>query len=365
MVPDQSQNNTVDDRTGLRPVWLIVLLKTKQLIQIIMKATTIYRLLFVIAFTGILASCNKSNSSSNSASSTTNLQTNSDDETRVSTETDAAFDDVNTAMTVQFNVTGAALGRQLMQTMVDGPGAGDSTAICDAVITVDTANGNRQITITYNGANCALDRTRSGSIVITWPKGQLWRDSGAVVTVQFDNLAITRLIDNKTITLNGTHTYTNVSGGSLINLPNNPGTSITHTITSSNMQITFDNGAQRTWNVARQRVFTYSGGFVITTTGMQTVGSTTGISEWGTDRFGMAFQVAILEARVITQSCSWQMTAGKVAFSNSVGTTTITYGLNATGGVAGSCPVGGATYYFQLSWTSAANGKTYTFILPY
>jgi hypothetical protein len=330
-----------------------------------MKTTTFYSLLFVVAFTGMLASCNKSNSSSSNASSTTDLQTNSDDETRVSTETDAAFDDVNTAMTVQFNITGAATGRQIMHTVLDGPGSADSIAICDAVIAVDTANGDRQITITYNGTNCALDRTRTGSVVITWPEGQLWRDSGAVVTVQFNKLAITRLSDNKTITLNGTHTYTNVSGGSLITLPNQPGTSITHTITSSNMLITFDNGTQRTWNVARQRVFTYNGGYIITTTGLQTVGSTTGISEWGTDRFGMAFQVAILEARVITESCSWQMTAGKVALSNSVGTTTITYGLNSTGGVAGSCPVNGATYYFQLSWTAAVSGKTYTFILPY
>jgi hypothetical protein len=330
-----------------------------------MKTTTFYSLLFVVAFTGMLSSCKKSNSNSSNPSSTTDLQTNSDDETRVSTETDAAFDDVNTAMALQFNVTGAATGRQIMHTVLDGPGSGDSTAICDAVISLDTANGDRQITITYNGTNCALDRTRSGSVVITWPEGQLWRNAGAVVTVQFNNLAITRLSDNKTITLNGTHTYTNVSGGSLITLPNQPGTSITHTITSSNMKITFDNGAQRTWNVARQRVFTYNGGYIITTTGMQTVDSTTGISEWGTDRFGMAFQVAILEPRVITESCSWQMTAGQVALSNSVGTTTITYGLNATGGVAGSCPVGGATYYFQLSWTAAVSGKTYTFILPY
>jgi hypothetical protein len=331
-----------------------------------MKTTSLYSLLFVIAFTGMLASCKKSNSdSSNSPTSSSDLQTNSDDETRVSTETDAAFDDVNTAMTVQYNVTGAALGRQVMHTVLDGPGSADSTAICDAVITLDTANGDRQITITYNGTNCALDRIRTGSVVITWPENQLWRTAGAVATVQFNNLAITRLSDNKTITLNGTHTYTNVSGGSLITLPNDPGGSITHTITSSNMQITFDNGAKRTWNVARQRVITYNGGYIITTTGTQTADSLTGISEWGTDRFGLAFQVAILQPRVITESCSWQMTAGEVALVNSVGTTTITYGLNSTGGVANSCPVSGATYYFQLSWTGVTSGKTYTFVLPY
>jgi hypothetical protein len=329
-----------------------------------MKTATFKSFLFIISFTGILFSCNKSNSSNNNSSSNTDLQTNSDDETRVSTETDAAFDDVNTAMTVQYNVTGAATGRELMRTVLDGPGGPDSTSICDAVISVDTASNPRTITITYNGANCALDRVRTGSIVISWAAGQLWRDSGAVVTVQFDKLAIKRLFDNKTITLNGTHTYTNLSGGSLISLPNNPGTSITHTITSSNMMITFDNGTQRTWNVARERVFTYNGGYIITTSGMQTVGSTSGISEWGTDRFGNAFEVAILQPRVITQACSWQMTAGQVALSNTAGVTTITYGLNATGTATG-CPVGSATYYFQLSWTGAASGKTYTFILPY
>jgi hypothetical protein len=331
-----------------------------------MKTATLYRFLFIIAFAGILASCNKNNSNnSNNGSSTTDLQTTSDDATRVSTETDAAFDDVNTAMVTNYSVTGAALGRELVQRVVDGPGSADSTAICDAVISLDTANGDRQITITYNGTNCALDRTRSGSVTITWPIGQLWRDSGAVVTVNFNNLAITRLLDNKTITLNGTHTYTNASGGSLIDLPNaGAGASITHTITSNNMQITFDNGTKRTWSVDRQRVFTYNGGYVITTSGLYTSGSTSGISEWGTDRFGNAFTVDIINPRVITEACSWQMTAGVVALTNTAGMTTITYGLNASG-TSTSCPVGGGTYYFQLSWTAAANGKTYSIILPY
>jgi hypothetical protein len=332
-----------------------------------MKTTTLYRFLFVIAFTGILASCNKNNSSTNSASSSTDLQTTSDDATRVSTETDAAFDDVNTAMVTNYSVTGAALGRQLMQREITGGGGSslDSTAICDAVISLDTANGDRQITITYNGTNCALDRTRTGSVTITWPIGQLWRDSGAVVTVTFNSLAITRLIDNKTITLNGTHTYTNTSGGSMISLSHKPtGTTITHTITSSNMEITFDNGTQRTWSVDRQRAFTYSGGYVISTSGLYTSGSTSGISEWGTDRYGNAFTVQIEQPRVITEACSWQMTAGQVAIANTAGTTTVTYGLSSAG-TATTCPVNGGTYYFSLAWTAAASGKTYTFILPY
>jgi hypothetical protein len=88
-------------------------------------------------------------------------------------------------------------------------------------------------------------------------QGVHWKDQGAQITLTFHDLKITRVSDNKSITINGTQTYTNVSGGLLINLLT-LGT-ITHSITSSNMSITFDDGTQRTWNVAKQRVYTFSG----------------------------------------------------------------------------------------------------------
>ena len=72
----------------------------------------------------------------------------------------------------------------------------------------------------------------------------------------------------------------------------------------------------------------------------------------------MAFTVDIVQPRVITEACSWQMTAGKVALSNTAGTTTIIYGLNSCGGVRSTtCPVSGGTYYFQLSWTPPPMAK--------
>jgi hypothetical protein len=334
-----------------------------------MKTATLSKLFIITALTGVLFSCNKTSSgSSSSATTDADLQTESDDQTRVSTESDAAFDDVNTAMVTETGVTGAALApalRRGIQTL-GGPGNNDTvqTTICDAVVTVDTVDNPRTITITYNGTNCALNRTRKGSVVISIAQGVVWSQAGSVVTVTFDSLAITRLSDNTTITLNGTHTYTNVSGGSLISLIFNQNDSVTHTITSSNMAITFPNGTQRTWNVARQRVFTYIGGYVVSTTGTYTSGSLSGISEWGIDRFGNNFTAQILQPRVISESCGWQLTGGEVALNNSLGTTTVTYGLNSTGAATG-CPVGSATYYFELVWTSTASGKSYTFIMPY
>jgi hypothetical protein len=330
-----------------------------------MKTTNFHRLFIITALTGVLFSCNKSSSTNSSSTSNTDLQTASDDQTQVSSESDLAFDDVNIALASNNSVTGASLPSAIRHTQIDGPG-GDTTLapICDATISVDSTSNPRTITITYNGTNCALNRTRTGSIVISIASGVEWRNPGAVATVSFNNLTITSLITNKTIIISGTHTYTNVSGGSLLTLPLNSGDTVIHTITSNNMTVTFSNNAQRTWNVARKRVFTYNGGYVVSTTGTGTVGSATGLSEWGEDRFGNNFTVGIVQPRVIAESCSWQMTSGQVAISNTYGVTTITYGLNASG-AATSCPVGSATYYFELSWVAATSGKTYTFIMPY
>jgi hypothetical protein len=320
---------------------------------------------FLIATTlsVVLFACRKSTNDTNNTPSNSDLQTQSDDQSRVSNETDAAFNDVSTAMTSQFTVTGSSAGR--FGVTVDG-GNQDTVKsyICDATVTIDTIDNPRTITITYNGTNCNLTRTRTGKVVVSWTPGVAWRTAGAVVTVNFDSLKITRLSDAKSITLNGTHTYTNVSGGSLLSLTSNAATPITHTIMSTNMSVTFDNGTQRVWSVARQRVFSYNNGLVITTTGLHTSGTLQGISEWGTNRFGNSFTTQIVTPLVIS-NCNnfFQVTSGSVDLTNAAGSTMITFGLDSTGAVTG-CPVGSASYYFKLVWTGNG-GKTYTFILPY
>ena len=322
--------------------------------------------MMAVALSGLLfTACKKSNNNSSGGTSDQDLQTQSDDETRVSTETDAAFDDVNTVMVSQPAVTGASEAPALRFGVTVNGGNSDTvqSAICDAVVTVDTVDNPRTITITYNGSNCKLTRVRTGSVVVSIQKGTIWSQAGAHVTVTFNNLKIVRVLDGKSITLNGTHTYTNVSGGSLLSLSANSTTPIVHTITSSDMSITFDNGSKRSWSIARQRSFTYSGGIVITETGMHADGNMTGISEWGTNRFGNSFETQISQPLVVAQGCAWQMTAGQVVLTNPAGSITVTFGLNSTGQQTG-CPIGSGTYYFQLVW-AGAGGKTYTFILPY
>ena len=309
-----------------------------------MKTKILFLAVFTFCTAVIFTACQKSISSSVDESTEVSMQ--ADDESRVATEMDATANDAD----VMLEATPSFSGRRMQ---VQSP-------ICDATVAVDTASNPRTITITYNGTNCQGNRTRTGVVVISMAQGVRWRDAGAAITVSFQNLTITRLRDNKSITINGSQTYTNVSGGLLVNLPSLG--SITHTITSSGMTITFDNGSQRSWQVARQRVFTYNNGVVITTTGMHSEGNTTGIVEWGTNRFGNAFSTTITQPLVIRQDCDFRVTSGEVVHTRGAITATATFGLDATGNPT-SCP-GSGSYYMKIVWIGAG-GTTHTVILPY
>ena len=271
----------------------------------------------------------------------------SDDQSRFASEIDAAANDADLTIESSSSFTGRYQGVQGI--------------ICDATVSVNTSGDPKTITITYDGTNCAGNRKRTGSIVISMAQNVQWKNAGASVTVIFQNLKITRVSDNKSITINGSQTYTNVSGGLLVNLPIL--TTITHSITSSGLSITFDNGTQRTWQVSKQRVFTFvNNNGVITTTGTHTDGAVTNIAEWGTNRFGKTFTTSITAPLIVKQDCSFRLTSGQVKHVTGGITATATFGLDATGNPT-SCP-GSGTYYYKVIWTGP-NGNSLTVILPY
>jgi hypothetical protein len=335
-----------------------------------MKTKLSITLASTIMMAGLIVACNKNNSNGGNNSgtstspntSTTQMQTQADDETQVSTELNNAENDVNNSL----NASAAFSG-----TTTTGASSGIETAggpvsividysICDATVTTDTADGLRQLVITYNGSNCSGARTRTGVVTISIPVGTHWRDTGAVVTVNIDNLKITRIRDNKTITINGTYTFTNVTGGLLRDLATR-GT-ITHTITANDVTIEFADSATRTWSVSKQRQFTYNDGVVETTTGTHSDGTNTDISIWGTNRYGNSFEQLIVQPMVIAQSCDWQLTSGETETIRPAVTLNITYGLDSDGNPSG-CPTAGNYYYYKAVWT--VGNKTYTFIAPY
>jgi len=335
-----------------------------------MKTTNIFYVVVLMSGICLATACKKSavNDGGN-GSTNTDLQTQSDDQDQVSSEDEAITNDVNTALYSQASIAGNdAISQGSGQTttlgteQTNGAGQPITGIICDATIVVDKDSDPRTITITYNGQECWGHRTRQGVVVISIPANEHWADKGATVSISIQNLKITRLRDKKSITINGTKSITNQSGGLLVNLAT-LGT-ITHTI-AGDLSITFDSGKQRVWSVSKQRVFSYDNGIVITTTGTHTDSlGNTNVAEWGTNRFGVGFESLISQPKVIRQDCDFQLTGGQnTILRTDKYTSVITYGLDANGNPT-SCPGASGTYYFKVVVTTPA-GLTYTFILPY
>jgi hypothetical protein len=310
-----------------------------------MKKSLRFLMIAVIAISVTFTSCKKADIPT--ADNSSELSTHSDDQSRFNSESDEVLNDGNTAIE--------------NYSAFEGRVENTVGVICNATSVLDSTATLRRITITYNGLNCWGTRTRTGVVVLTMPLGQRWRDQGAVLTTTFQNLKITRVSDNKSITINGIHEVKNVTGGRLGQLAS-LGT-IVHEITSPGLSVTFDNGTTRSWRVEKRRTFTYNNGIVIRTIGIHTDGTTTGISEWGTNRFGNAFVTVIAEPMTIRQSCDFRLTSGKVSHQRMNATAEVTFGLDATGNPT-TCPGLGLPYYFKLVWTGA-NGVVRTFIRPY
>jgi hypothetical protein len=269
----------------------------------------------------------------------------SQDQSNVSNEMDAVTNEVNAAI----EADGSFAGRQQ-----------NVMTVCNVTAVADTTTSTWTLTLTYSGANCAGTHTRTGTVVISKPAAVRWRDAGATLTVTYNNFKVTRVADNKSITINGAHTLTNVTGGLLFQLPNL--NQIIHTLGSNNMSIKFDDNTVRTWQVARKRTYTYNNGIVFSVEGTHSHNGQTGIAEWGTDRFGHSFYTSITQPLIVRQDCMFRLTAGQVSHNRLASNATVTFGLNATGQPT-SCP-GANPYFFKLVWTGPS-GIPITVIHPY
>lgn len=233
-------------------------------------------------------------------------------------------------------------------------------SICNATFSANTTGDPKTFTITYDGANCLSTYSRTGTVTVSMPANTTWKTAGATITLTYNNLVVTRTLDNKSITINGSHTITNVTGGLLTNLSTSG--PITHAVASNGMSVKFGNETARTWKVSRDQTYSYNNGIVLTITGTHTEGNVTGIAEWGTNRFGREFTSVISEPLVWRQDCNFRLTAGQVKHTVPVFNATATFGLDANGEAA-ACPGLGA-YYCRINWTGP-NNNSHTVTFPY
>ncbi len=297
--------------------------------------------LFSLALLLSITACKKDNHST-AEKNDSEIAVHADDQAFFTAETDAVFSDANLVLDA-----GSASPRH------------QDNVICDASIAVDLLSNPQTITLSFNGEECLGGRSRQGVIVLSTPTGTLWQNAGASFKVEYKDFKVTRNRDKKSITINGEQTFTNVSGGLLVQLSSLE--SITHTVSSAGMQVAFNNGTKRSWEIAQKRVFTYDNGVVASVSGIHTENNDNQIAVWGTNRFGTAFTSSITDPLVIRQDCSFRLTTGEIKHKISSATATATFGLDADGNPV-SCPSG--NYYYKLVWVGP-NGNSLTAMVAY
>lgn len=234
---------------------------------------------------------------------------------------------------------------------------------CNATID-STSRINDSITlfITYNGLNCNGTRNRTGKIEIKKAVRTHWGQAGATVIYKFINYTVTRVATGKSVSLNGTKTFKNVSGGYIRQL-GFAATSIVHRIKGA-IQATFDNGTTRTWNVARQVTFTGTQNHLLMTIdGLGSVGEYTNLITWGTNRNDETFYTQITQSIVHKELCNWDPVSGikihQIPSARKSATITFGYDNDNQPITRDECPT-----KYRFDWQRNGNSGTIYVLLP-
>lgn len=222
-------------------------------------------------------------------------------------ENDAAISDVNTVISDQPLLHGRGGSPNAIQGVLG--------TICG--MSVDT-NGmsTGTVKLNYNGTTCN-NRTRTGSIrltILNYTSGVRWKHVGAVLKVDYLNYKVTRASDGKSVELNGTQNVTNNSGGTWFDLIFLGQANLSHQVTGTNLNVTFDGSKTAVYNIHRKFTYTWSG-TVLTCVGegIGTSNNLSNLENYGTTRDGDAFTSQVTTPVVWNTTCgAWAPVQGAV-----------------------------------------------------
>ncbi|MES2140259.1 MAG: hypothetical protein V4511_11180 [Bacteroidota bacterium] len=224
-----------------------------------------------------------------------------------------------------------------------------------------------KITLNYDGTACS-GKIRTGSITVQLPYSNgiitTWSTAGAIAKLTFNNYKVTYVSNNKSLTFNGTHSVTNVNGGGWIQLYF--GTPIVHEV-RANIQLTFDDGTTRLWNAKVKRTLNYNNVTEVlkaSTIGDTAISGHNNVAFWGVNRIGESFIIDMptsfsYDINNPITNCIYKPLTGVIVHYGVAHQLTLTYGVDASGYTATSCPFG-----YKFSWTDG-NGANQQLILPY
>lgn len=230
---------------------------------------------------------------------------------------------------------------------------------CNATIdSTQVQNDTMFYYITYDGPNCANTFTRTGQVVVKRPLGVTWMTPGATVTVQQINFHITKVATGESVTLNGVHIFTNVSGGNLVTFAFGLQDELIHRVEGA-MNATFDDNTTHTWYIARQRVLsgTYDS-LLLTIDGFGSASGYNNLVTWGVNRNGEEFYAQINQSVVQKQACNFSPVTGIIHYVIPAGdkSATITFGYDSNNQPVtnGDCPT-----KYRLDWEHNGNSGTF------
>ena len=219
------------------------------------------------------------------------------------------------------------------------------------------------IKINYDGTVCG-NRKREGSIRLTiqnYVSGKRWKDAGCVLKVDYLAYKVTRASDNKSLKFDGTHYVTNISGGTWWDLFIATQPNLSHSVTGTDLLVTFEDGATATCNINRRITYVWAN-LILTCTG-EGIGSSNGLNNlenYGTTRDGDQFTSQVTTPVVWNTTCgAWAPVTGEVRIKvdSREFELVCTFGVNSSGVPvtvgANQCPYG-----LKLYWKYKKKDKT-------
>ena len=316
-----------------------------------MKSSNFSRLAIVILMAFIISSCTKDEDETVTLNK--QIEQFNDDSNFIKSESDQIDSDVNDA---------------IREIPAFGRGANvQSSALCGA--TIDSSQlAQKIIFINFDGITPCFSpsRTRDGQIKVQLTSGNFWSDINSVLTITYINFKVTRLFDNKSITLNGVKTLTNINGNNWLGFFLSTST-LKYKSASLNISVLFDDGSTTMWNANRTTEWAYdaagAGGIAqidFSSNGDTTLNGYSNVDSWGINRFGDPFTSYYSTPWLSNTYCGlFRPVSGQLTHNVVNSNFTITLGVDQNGNPAsGLC-----AYGFKVDWTF--NGNSYNSIFSY
>jgi hypothetical protein len=321
-----------------------------------MKKIAIYLGLIILS-TALVVSCKKKQEEENVALED-NVKQFNEDANDIKSESDNVNNDINSS------INNTSIGGRTS--------ASYSSELCG--VTIDSSQiANKILFYNFDGITPCFSpsRTRGGQIKVELINGNSWKDVGAVLKLTYINFKVTKLSNNKSITFNGVKTLKNVNG---INW-------LTFLLSTSNfkfqeralnIQVTFNDGTQATWNSARVTTWDYIqanavpgipyGHVKFTSNGDTIFNSANNSDSWGLNRFGQQFVTYYQAPWVSNSYCGfWRPNSGSLSHIVA-GSSTLTIDLGVDQN--GNASTLACAYGYKVTW-SPLGGSQQSQVLSY